>query len=258
MRAERELDAPRSNSVPPGVGPAVRAQGAVLLPGIFDRELMDRMRREMDDARRREESRLGLELLRDIGQEGYVSDVLGIGPSIVELLDDDALHALLDEIFGEDVRLWVAQGIQLDPGKGRASWPRCWHADMFQLAHQLGDPAFTFAVNFLVLIDDVDADNGATIALPGSHRLAELHRTDEDYLTARAIEAAAPSGSVFLIEGGAWHAAGLNRTAFPRRVLKLLFARRWIMPQIDYLSVAGPALTAQLPARVKRLFDVTA
>jgi hypothetical protein len=258
MRRLPELDVPCLNSIPPAVGPAVRAQGAVLLPGIFARDLMDRLREEMDNARRREESRLGLEFLRSIGQEGYVSDVLGIGPSIVELLDDDALHALLDEVFGEEVRLWVAQGIQLDPGKGRASWPRCWHADMFKQAHELCDPAFTFAVNFLVLIDDVTANNGATVALPGSHRLPELYRTDEDYLTARVLEAAAPSGSVFLIEGGAWHAAGLNRTTSPRRLLKLLFTRRWIIPQIDYLFMAGPALTAQLPARVKRLFDVNA
>lgn len=241
---------------PQAVGPALRAQGIVLLPEVFPAELLDRLRDDMDEARRREEATLGLGFLQSIGQIGYVSNLLGIGASIVRLLDHDALHALLDEVFGESVRLWVGQGIELDPGAGRSAWPRCWHADMFERAQEFRDPGFTFAVNFLIFVDDVETANGATVGLPGSHRLAELLRDDEDYLTRRLLEAQAPRGSVLLIEGGAWHAAGINRSSSPRRVLKLLFARRWIMPQVDYLALAGPEADSILPARVRRLLDV--
>jgi ectoine hydroxylase-related dioxygenase (phytanoyl-CoA dioxygenase family) len=127
---------------------------------------------------------------------------------------------------------------------------------MFQHAQEFRDPGFTFAVNFLVLVDDTDTGNGATLGLPGSHRLSELLRSDEDYLMQRVLEASAPRGSILLIEGGAWHAAGTNRSASPRRVLKLLFTRRWMMPQIDYLALAGERAAAALPPRVRRLLDV--
>lgn len=240
---------------PPGVGAALRAQGLVLLHNLFPADLMDRLRDDMDASRAREENALGLDFLSSIGQVGYVSDLLRIGPSIVDLLDHDVLHDLLMDVFGEEVRVWVGQGIQLDPGKGRAVWPRCWHADMFDQAQLFRDPGFTFAVNFLVLVDDTSPANGATVGLPGSHRLPDLMRTDEDYLMGRALEATAPRGSLLLIEGGAWHAAGVNRTAGRRRVLKLLFTRRWIMPQIDYLALAESALARPLPPRVRRLLE---
>ena len=235
---------------------ALRATGSVMLPSVFDTDHMERLGAALDCSRKQEEECAGPGVLAGIGQSGYVSDVLGMGDPMLELLNHQKLDDLLLDLFQEAPRLWVAQGISLDPGKGRGLWPRCWHADMFQIAQHIGDPGFIFGVNLLVFIDDVDAANGGTLTLPGSQRLPNLLRSDEKYLTEEVNHAAGPKGSILLIEGGTWHAAGINSSQMPRRVLKLLFTRRWIRPQLDYLAFSPPEVVAKLTPKVRRYFDV--
>lgn len=245
---------------PPGqegwVRPALQSAGTAFVEGVFDRDLISRFSDALTRADQRERATYGDDFLRDIGQLGYVSDFLGIGPEAVELLNTPRLHDLLAEVFGEEVRLFVAQGIILGPGEGRHVFPRCWHADMFQIAEAIVDPGFVFAVNFLVLVDDVTRENGATAVVPGTHRNGALDASDETYMSDRAIEATGPAGSVCLIEGGTWHAAGFNSSDRPRPVLKLMFARRWIRPQLDYSACQPADLLDRLSPAARRLLDV--
>ena len=234
----------------------IRAQGFVLLESFFDRALMDDLREQLDRARMAEEARFGLAALQEIGQDGYVSDLLASGPAIESLLDNDRLYEILEALLGVP-RLHVAQGIILDPGKGRGVWPRCWHADMFEVSSAIGDPTFCFGVNCLVLIDDIHAGNGPTGVLPGSQRMRALRVEREEDLQQMEFQAKAPSGSLLLIEGGTWHSAGFNHSEQPRRVLKLLFTRDWIRPQIDYSAVTPAAVAARLSDRVKRLLRIS-
>jgi hypothetical protein len=234
---------------------AVRAQGFLLIESLFCRRLMDDLREQLDAARVREEARFGLDALREIGQDGYVSDLLSIGPALEEVLDSDELHEILCALLGQP-RLFVGQGIILDPGKGRGIWPRCWHADMFDVSSAIGDPRFCVGINFLLLVDDISLANGPTGVLPGSQRMRALRVEREEDLQEIEFRAVAPSGSVLLIEGGTWHSAGLNTTDRPRRVLKLLFTREWIRPQIDYAAATPPSVTTRLPERVKQILRI--
>ena len=227
---------------------AVRAQGHLLLREVFARPLMERLAGELDAARRREEKRFGLEVLRELGQLGYVSDFLAIGPALEEVLDSDVLHAVLDGLLDGEARLHVGQGIILDPGMGRGVWPRCWHADMYAPRRDLGDAGFCYGVNCLLLVDDVTPENGPTGVLPGSHGLEELYTRRENDLDAIEFRAVAHAGSLLLLDGGVWHSAGFNRSQEPRRVVKMLFTRHWLQPQIDYPAVTSPQVAAN-PAR---------
>src|SRR5947208_16610255 len=115
---------------------------------------MAALRVDLHRVRNNEEKQFGLSALQEIGQDGYVSDLLAIGPSIETLLDNDIIHEILRALMGEEARLYVGQGIILDPGKGRGVWPRCWHADMYQVREAIGDPTFCFGVNCLIIVDD--------------------------------------------------------------------------------------------------------
>ncbi|WJS05551.1 phytanoyl-CoA dioxygenase family protein [Roseibium aggregatum] len=235
------------------VRPALQSAGTAFVENVFDRDQIKRFSVALKCADQRERTTYGEEFLRDIGQLGYVSDFLGIGPEAVELLNTPQLHDLLAGVFGEEIRLYAAQGIILGPGEGRNVFPRCWHADMFQIAEAIADPTFVFAVNFLVLLDDVTRENGATAVLPGTHRTGALETYDEAQMSERAIEATGPAGSVCLIEGGTWHAAGFNSSNRPRPVLKLMFTRRWIRPQIDYCADQPADLLDRLTPAARRL-----
>jgi ectoine hydroxylase-related dioxygenase (phytanoyl-CoA dioxygenase family) len=93
--------------------------------------------------------------------------------------------------------------------------------------------------------------------LPGSHGLKQLSVESEDDLRAIEFRAIAPSGSLLVLDGGIWHGANLNRTSKPRRVVKLLFTRQWIRPQIDYSVVTTSEVLNRLTVRVKRLLRLT-
>ncbi len=234
------------------IAAALRASGAVLVHGLIASQLAERLAAALDRAARREEVEFGREFLESIGQVGYVSDFLRIGPEVVELLECEQMQVLLHAIFGELPRLYVAQGIRLAPGEGRGIWPRCWHADMHGMARHF-DSGFVFAVNCLLFLDDVDRANGATVAMEGSQRFENLILEDA-FLDERALVAQARKGSALLIEGGTWHAAGLNSSTSPRRAIKLMFVRRWIRPEIDYAACVPDC---DLPTYVRRLLDVS-
>lgn len=237
---------------------AMRAQGFVLLRSVFERPLMDELRDALDAARAAEERRFGLEALREVGQDGYVSDLLAVGPAVERVLDHDALHEVLAATLGAEARLFVGQGIILDPGKGRGVWPRCWHADMFEVRSALADPTFCFGVNCLVIVDDVAEENGPTAVLAGSQNLKALRTEDESELARLEFRAVAPSGSLLVLDGGTWHSASTNRSTRPRRVVKLLFTREWIRPQVDYAALASGEVAARLPDRARRLLRLPA
>jgi hypothetical protein len=235
---------------------AMSAQGFVLLPSVFDTSLMNELRVELDRARAAEEERFGLAALEEIGQEGYVSDLLATGRAMEAVLDSDVLHHVLAALFGDDAHLYIGQGIILDPGKGRGVWPRCWHADMYQARMALRDPTFCFGVNCLVIVDHISEENGPTGVLPGSQGLKALRVESEEELRKIEFRAVAPSGSLLLLDAGIWHSANMNCSDAPRRVVKLLFTRRWIRPQIDYAEVVTEDVSRRLSNRVRRFLHL--
>lgn len=238
------------------VGTALRTQGYLLLPKVFDAGLVASVRDELDRARLAEERRFGADALAEIGQEGYVSDVPGMGPATRALLDHDIIHGALDVALGGRAKLSIAQGISLDPGKGRGRWPRRWHADLYQLRAAVPDPGFCFGLNCLVVLDEMTEINGATCVVPGSHAHIRPRSQDGAELEDIAVSATAPAGSLLLLDGGIWHAAGHNSTDRPRRILKLLFVLDWIRPQLDYSKIVQPDVVTDLSPRVAALLSL--
>jgi ectoine hydroxylase-related dioxygenase (phytanoyl-CoA dioxygenase family) len=234
----------------------LRTQGYLLLPGVIEAELVVALRAELDAARQREEQRFGADALAAIGQLGYVCDVPGMGPAACALLDHDAVHATVRSALGPGARLSVAQGIALDPGMGRGSWPRRWHADLFQMRAAMPEPSYCFAINCLVVLDDMTKANGATSVVPGSQAYVGPGSPDGTELEAIAVDVAAPAGSLLVLDGGLWHAAGHNATGRPRRVMKLLFVRAWIRPQLDYARVISPDAAGSLSPRAAELLGL--
>jgi ectoine hydroxylase-related dioxygenase (phytanoyl-CoA dioxygenase family) len=215
---------------------ALATSGFLLLPAVLDPEVVAAVRDELDVALATEEDRYGVDELIAIGNRGYVADVLAMGPATRALLGADVVHDAVTAALGDDARLSIAQGISLAPGEGRGQWPRCWHADLFGPRVAMPDPGFCFAVNCMVVLDDMEAVNGATAIAPGSQAFIPAD-ADADAIEGLAMDVAAPAGSLLLIDGGLWHAAGHNASEHPRRVMKLLFVRGWIRPQLDYAAL---------------------
>jgi ectoine hydroxylase-related dioxygenase (phytanoyl-CoA dioxygenase family) len=237
---------------------ALAGPGFLLLPEVFEAALVDAVREELDQALRAEAGRYGAAALAAIGQQGYIADVLAMGPATRELLATDQVYRCVSAALDDRAHLSIAQGISLGPGEGRGRWPRRWHADLFQQREAMPEPRFCFAVNCLVALDEMSPANGATCVVPGSQALVALRLQDDSAAEALGLTVTAPAGSVLLMDGGLWHAAGFNATSEPRRVLKLLFVRSWIRPQLDYRALIEAASYPDLTPRTAALLSAAA
>ncbi len=152
--------------------------------------------------------------------------------------------AHLDRLFMPNYLLSQAQVINILGGSpaqplhiddGFYPWPR-------------PRPALSAATVFA--IDDFTADNGATVAIPGSHRWGE-DRTprDDDEL----ISAVMPAGSCILFLGNLWHGGGENRTDGSRLALTAQYCEPWLRTQENYFLSVERETVADLSEDMLRL-----
>ena len=237
---------------------ALAGPGFLLLPDVFEAALVDAVRAELDRALRAEAGHYGAAALAEIGQQGYVADVLAMGPATRELLATEQVYRCVSAALGDRAHLSIAQGISLGPGEGRGQWPRRWHADLFQQRAAMPEPRFCFGVNCLVALDEMSPANGATCVVPGSQALVALRSQDDSAAEALGLTVTASAGSLLLMDAGLWHAAGFNATSEPRRVLKLLFVRGWLRPQLDYRALIEAVPYPDLAPRAAALLSAAA
>jgi len=76
------------------------------------------------------------------------------------------------------------------------------------------------------LSDCLEAENGPTFVVPGSHRFGRV--VDPKYADAHGIPACGRAGSAVIINNQLWHRGAHNMSNVPRETLQLTFGRRII------------------------------
>ncbi len=109
-----------------------------------------------------------------------------------------------------------------------------------------------WSVNVIWCLDEVTADNGGTLYLPGSHliqRQAELPPNARDQM--RAFTAA--PGSIIAMDGRVWHTSGANITADQERALLFgYYSMDFLRPQVNWNASLSTHVIETLPPA---LFD---
>ena len=106
-------------------------------------------------------------------------------------------------------------------------------------------------LNTIVMLDDFSLENGATYLLGGSH-LKKDKPSDEEFFS-QAHRSTGKSGSIVLWDSNIWHAAGINKTQFPRRSLGLIYSLPFVKQQFDYPRSIGYESAESLPATFKQI-----
>lgn len=102
--------------------------------------------------------------------------------------------------------------IDIGPGED----PQPLHGDDLVMARHLQRPHAPMMATSMWALTDFTADNGGTLFVPGSHRLAGVpgaaraENGAHDGATVRSLEMAA--GSVMIFHGSLWHGGGANTT----------------------------------------------
>lgn len=85
-------------------------------------------------------------------------------------------------------------------------------------------------MNFIWLLDDLTADNGATEVVPGGNCPEDPSQPPLE----RALPLTAPAGTAVAFEGRVWHQIGRNRSEAPRAA-----AFAWYVGPICRTEVLG-------------------
>ena len=112
---------------------------------------------------------------------------------------------------------------------------------------------------FIMMIDEFDAENGATRFVPGSH----LQSDDPDTLPnrhdahAEQVLACGPAGSLVIFNGSVWHSHTANRSARRRRSLQGHFVPRDAQASVDHAARMRPEVLQRIGARAKYVLAIS-
>lgn len=126
-----------------------------------------------------------------------------------------------------------AQPLHMDDGFYR--WPR-------------PRPALSVATVFA--IDDFTANNGATVAIPGSHLWDEGRVPGPEDRTVKAIM---PAGSCILFLGTLWHGGGENCSGAERLAITAQYCEPWLRTQENYFLSVPPQTIATVSENIRRM-----
>jgi ectoine hydroxylase-related dioxygenase (phytanoyl-CoA dioxygenase family) len=215
---------------------AINAQGYTIIPDALSPSHVESLSEAMDRARAEDVARFGEEYLYRIGQEGFIINVADRGAAFERLLMDRPVSAIVDALLGVDSFLYLFQGVIVPPGGGLGAYPWKWHCDLYHVMRDTGDRTFIPGLNCLFFIDSVNSRNGGTWIIPGSQGLLseDVPSGNPEFMSRGAFQVEASAGSAVIFNPLLWHCAGANTTDRPRRAVKMLMVREWLLPQMDY------------------------
>lgn len=167
-----------------------------------------------------------------------VWNLLDLDPVFRELIEHPTAVALAAALLGPDFIVSNFTANIARPGSGSMMlhsdqslvMPAPWH-----------EPC---TMNVIWCLTDVRFDNGATLHVPGSHRIATPAEVPDD-LADRLVPFEAPAGSIVAMDGRVWHTSGRNVTADEDRALAFAFyARPFVRPQFNHSVALSPEVQA--------------
>ena len=237
----------------------LEADGAVIVEGLLDDDLLARFNAELDpllEAVRPDDGRFVNDAVA-----GFFGDrtrhVLGVaGKSRIfatEILTHEVYAAVCDELLLPSCaryRLNLAHVLDRGPGSVR-QWP---HRDQMVWNH-LPTPHPEVQVASIIALVDFTAENGATVVAPGSHRWEDPDRqpTEDEWVAAEMA-----AGSAVLYLGSTIHAGGSNTTEGWRRGMHLSYCLGWLRAEENQFLATPLDVVRTLPRDTQELIGYAA
>jgi ectoine hydroxylase-related dioxygenase (phytanoyl-CoA dioxygenase family) len=169
---------------------------------------------------------------------GYqmVSHLVNKGRVFLDLLHKQVIHDYAAHLFrGEPYNLATHNGVILHKGSSR----QVLHADQQAIPLTLDRPVM---FTMMICLSDFQADMGATLVVPESHRFP-LPRLDADpadqvkAIGSELVPLTAPAGSALFWESRTWHGQGGSTSDQARVSIGCAWAQHFIKPQDFFPAV---------------------
>jgi ectoine hydroxylase-related dioxygenase (phytanoyl-CoA dioxygenase family) len=240
----------------PSMLAAIERGGAIIVEGLLDRSVVDRVNAEVEDAVAAADP--SAPLFNPVMEAFHgpctkqVTGMPGLSRTFaIEVMCHPILLALADAILLPScARYQLNLGHLLQRGPGAED--QWLHRDE-AVWSDVPKPSPELQLASVIAFVDFTRDNGATRVVPGSQRWPDRMLTPAEQITGprpapeQIAYAEMPAGSAVIYTGGTIHGGGGNCTDIPRRGAHLSYCLGWLRTEENnYLSVP-PALAATLP-----------
>lgn len=231
----------------------VAEHGFCVVPNVLDEAELARVR-EAFQAATDEMTRRGLVVhdprLDPNPHNIRVNNLPDMDPIFVELLRHPRALPIVHAMLGENALVSNFSANVALPGSASMNI----HADQALVAPAPWNQCWL--MNVIWCLDDVRAENGGTLYIPGSHRFRE--RGDVPPKDARELASlTAPAGSFIVMEGRLWHTSGVNVTENERRALLFaLYGSNFLRQQMNWEALLSDATKASLDEHARALFGL--
>jgi ectoine hydroxylase-related dioxygenase (phytanoyl-CoA dioxygenase family) len=180
---------------------------------------------EAEAAWRADPSRPGCRLPEFVEIEG----IMEYHPLLFDLVEHPGWFPRVRELLGGGIGL-VDHSYYVTP-PGGALDGSAWHSDLAGRVHGVDLPRSLLMVRVMIALEDVNADGGATLVLPGSHRWGDevvLPPVATPEEMPGAVALACRAGTAYFFNGHLRHSPGTNRGAATRRMLLYNYGHKWM------------------------------
>lgn len=223
-------------------------EGYVRLEGFMGPALLNDLRRRIHEVFEEEGDRAGHEFrteeharrLANLADKGEVFRRAIVMPELLEYVR---------AVLGPDIKLSSLNARSADPHSEEG---QPLHVDMSAVPDERG----YWVCNTVWMLDDFTPENGATRAVPGSHRWGTR---PQDVLAnplathPQEVLVTGPAGTVVVMNAHLWHGGTANRTSRPRLAMHGFYCRR-DKPQQQYQrALLRPEVQASLSPEARHI-----
>jgi Phytanoyl-CoA dioxygenase (PhyH) len=204
---------------------------SVLKTGWHSTAIAD-LREHLDAVLERQTRESGASNLAAIGDALTARCPLVYDEAFLSLATFAPLLALCRHLLGDFIVLMQQNGI-INPS-GNSHTQAAYHRD---LPYQHFVSSRPLAVSALFCIDPFRVDTGATIVIPGSHRVERF--PSDEVAASLGVSVAAEAGSFIVFDSMVFHRAGANTSGARRRAVNHVFSVPFIAQQISLPAALG-------------------
>jgi ectoine hydroxylase-related dioxygenase (phytanoyl-CoA dioxygenase family) len=202
--------------------------GYLVLEDFMSAKFRESLRRRCDELLAEEGEQAGAEFKQE-PQSQRLANLVNKGEVFERLISTPEVLERVAHVLGPEFKLGSLNFRAASP---HSDWVQPLHCDMGALPDARG-----YSVcNTIWMLDDFTVENGATRAVPESHRWRRLpQEVLEDPRAPHPAEVliTGRAGSVVVMNAHLWHGGTANRTGAPRRALHAFYCRR-DLPQQQY------------------------
>jgi ectoine hydroxylase-related dioxygenase (phytanoyl-CoA dioxygenase family) len=206
------------------------------------------------------EASAGIEQITPSGQ--YVNTLVNKGEQFVGCIQHDPravqagplLEQLTDEALGKG---WICHSF-LANGADPGGYPQALHMDQGPLLPWVTHEAPAL-VNTMFIPQDVDANNGGTLIIPGSHKdVIKAGSGGVIGALAPTINLEAKAGTIVFFDGRLIHGTGVNRSNRKRFVATMSNVKPWMRTQENWVVSVAPDVLAEASPKLRHRLGLQA